>query len=92
MYKIPKQPLPKVDDMTVAYALLFMGDENDYPLKYPQWALEEEEELYGVTVVDRVCEGLVYATYELCIEGEGLTEEQAVEAVRNRILFNKFMD
>lgn len=91
-YKRAKQPLPKVDDMTMAHELMFMGDEEGYPLKYPQWALDEEEELYGITVIDRVCPGLVYAIYEWCKEDEGLTEEQAVEAVRNRILFNKFMD
>lgn len=84
--------LPKVDEMTTTLAMVFAGDEEDYPLKYPQWALDEEKELYGTTVIDRVGAGLVYATYEWCKEDEGLTEEQAVEAVRNRILFNKFMD
>ena len=83
--------LPKVDEMTASLALMFAGDEEDYPLKYPQWALDEEKELYGTTVIDRVGTGLVYATYEYCIN-DGLTEGQAVEAVRNRILFNKFMD
>ena len=92
MSKEKKQTLPKVDDMTMALALMFAGDEGDYPLKYPQWALGEEKELYGTTVIDRVGAGLAYATYEWCKEDEGLTEEQAVEAVRNRILFNKFMD
>lgn len=90
--KLPKiSKLPKVDDMTVTVSLMFMGDEDEYEIKYPQWALDEEKEMYGVTVIDRVCAGLVYATYNWCLE-EGLTEEQAVEAVRNRILFNKFMD
>lgn len=90
MSKKKKQTLPKVDDMATMLAILFMGDEDEYELKYPQWALDEEKELYGVTVIDRVCEGLVYATYEYCIEC-GLTEKQAVNAVRDRILFNKTM-
>ena len=88
---MPKIRLPEVDCNLRLMMVLAYKAHLEHDKKYPQWALDEEKELYGVTVIDRVCAGLVYASYNWCLE-EGLTEEQAVEAVRNRILFNKFMD
>lgn len=86
-----KQKPKEIDGMTANLSLLFMGDEDDYSRKYPQWALEEELKRYGTTVIRRAGKGLVYASYDYCLNC-GLKEKEAVQAVRDRILFNKFMD
>lgn len=91
MSKGKKQTLPKVDDMTALLAIMFMGNEEDYEFEYPQWALDEEEELYGTTVIKRTTKGFVQDVYNYCRE-DGLTEEEAVKAVQDRILFNKRMN
>ena len=91
--KLPKiSKLPKVDDMTVLMALLWMDDEDDdeddYKFVYPQWALDEENEAYGTNVIERVGFNLVREVYNYCREF-GLSEEESVESTRNRLLFNK---
>lgn len=90
--KLPKvSKLPKVDDMTMLMALLCMeddDDEDDYKFEYPQWALDEENEAYGTTVIERVGFNLVREVYNYCREF-GLSEEESVESTRNRLLFNK---
>lgn len=87
--KLPKlSKLPKVDDMTMLMALLCMDDEDDYKFEYPQWALDEETEAYGTTVIERVGFNLVREVYNYCREF-GLSEEESVESTRNRLLFNK---
>ena len=90
--KLPKSSkLPKVDDMTMLMALLCMDDdedEEDYKFEYPQWALDEEEEMYGTTVIERVGFNLVREVYNYCREF-GLSEDESVESTRNRLLFNK---
>lgn len=90
--KLPKSSkLPKVDDMTMLMALLCMDDdedEDDYKFEYPQWALDEEEEMYGTTVIERVGFNLVREVYNYCREF-GLSEDESVESTRNRLLFNK---
>lgn len=91
--KLPKiSKLPKVDDMTMLMALLCMDDEDDeeddYKFTYPQWALDEENEVYGTNVIERVGFNLVREVYNYCREF-GLSEEESVESTRNRLLFNK---
>ena len=92
--KLPKvSKLPKVDDMTMLMALLCMEDEDDdeeddYKFEYPQWALDEEFDAYGTTVIERVGFNLVREVYNYCREF-GLSEEESVESTRNRLLFNK---
>ena len=90
--KLPKSSkLPKVDDMTMLMALLCMDDdedEDDYKFEYPQWALDEENEAYGTTVIERVGFNLVREVYNYCREF-GLSEDESVESTRNRLLFNK---
>ena len=90
--KLPNvSKLPKVDDMTMLMALLCMeddDDEDDYKFEYPQWALDEELEAYGTTVIERVGFNLVREVYNYCREF-GLSEEESVESTRNRLLFNK---
>lgn len=85
-----KQKPKEIDNMTANLSLLFMGDENEYSRKYPQWAIEEELKRYGITVIRRAGKGLVYAVYDYCLNC-GLNEKEAVNAVRDRILFNKTM-
>ena len=59
----------------------------EHKRKYPQWALDEELEKYGTNVINRVGFQVTQDLYNIYL-GYRLSEQKAVNATRDRVLFN----
>lgn len=59
----------------------------EHKRKYPQWALDEELEKYGTHVINRVGLQVTQDLYNIYLE-YGLSEQKAINATRDRVLFN----
>ena len=59
----------------------------EHKRKYPQWALDEELDAYGTNVINRVGFQVTQDLYNIYL-GYRLSEQKAVNATRDRVLFN----
>lgn len=59
----------------------------EHKRKYPQWALDEELEKYGTNVINRVGFQVTQDLYNIYL-GYKLSEQGAVNATRDRVMFN----
>lgn len=59
----------------------------EHKRKYPQWALDEELKKYGTNVINRVGFQVTQDLYNIYL-GYRLSEQKAVNATRDRVMFN----